>query len=97
MINCNMSKNLLDHSSFAFFFICLADGFLYISIALYVAVTGFVGNLVTAILFRIKSLITEIVPQQLRCDDIRLLVEYLVDFRRCHSIILTAHKEIQTL
>ena len=35
--------------------------------------------------------------QHLRRDDIRILIENLIDSGRCHSVRLTAHKEIRAL
>ena len=58
---------------------------------------GLVRNLVDTILTGVKSVATKIMAQHLRRDDIRLLIEDLVDPGRCHSVRLTAHKEIRAL
>ena len=49
------------------------------------------------ILAGVKSVATEIMAQHLWRDDIRILIEDLIDSGRCHSVRLTAHKEIGAL
>ena len=58
---------------------------------------GLVRNLVDTILTGVKSVATKIMAQHLRRDDIRILIENLIDSGRCHSVRLTAHKEIRAL
>ena len=58
---------------------------------------GLICNLVNTVLTGIESVATEIMAQHLRRDNIRILIEYLVDPGRCHSVRLTAHKEIRAL